>query len=176
MGRLPNPKPILIVDTREKHPFDFDGDDAFDSIEHTKLDQGDYSLKGLEHIVSVERKASANELYTNLSSKPFRDRFYAEAKRLEEKVRFRFIIVEQDLEDVLNPSSYAINTMHRNKFSAYMPPALVLGHLIRFMLEHGIHVIFAGSKAKSLAKKILLAVHDMHLKGNLNDIVGQESQ
>ena len=160
-------KPILLVDTREKTPFDFDGDDAFANIEHVCLKQGDYSLKGLEHLVSIERKASANELYTNLSQKEFRDRFYAEAKRLSEKVKYRFIIVEQDCEDILNPTSYAVNTMHRNKFSPYMPPALVLGHLIRFMLEHDIHVLFAGAKAKSVAKKILLAVHDMYLKGQI---------
>lgn len=167
MGRPPNPKPIVIVDTREQHPWDFEGDDAFEGIEHIKLDQGDYSLKGLEHLVSIERKASANELYTNLSQKEFRERFYAEAKRLAEKVKFRFIIVEQDCDDMLNPASYAVNTLHRNKFSPYMPPALVLGHLIRFMLEHNIHVLFAGAKAKSVAKKILLAVHDMHLKGQV---------
>lgn len=165
MGRPPNPKPILIVDTRERTPFDFDGDDAFESIEHTKLDQGDYSLKGLEHLVSIERKANANELYTNLSSKVFRERFYAEAKRLAEKVKFRFIIVEQECEDVLSPSSYHVNKMGFSKNSQFMPPALVLGHLIRFMLEYNIHVLFAGSKAKSLTKKILLAVHDMQLKG-----------
>jgi ERCC4-type nuclease len=176
VGRPPNPKPILIVDTREQHPFDFDGDEAFEAIEHIKLDQGDYSLKGLEHIVSIERKASANELYTNLSSKTFRERFYAEAKRLEERVKFRFIIVEQDCEDIFNPSSYAVNTMRRNKFSAYMPPAVVLEHLICFMLQHNIHVLFAGNKAKSVAKKILLEVHDMHLKGQFNDIVGKESK
>jgi ERCC4-type nuclease len=170
MGRPPNPKPILIVDTREQHPFDFEGDDAFDSIEHVKLDQGDYSLKGLEHLVSIERKASVNELYTNLSSKPFRDRFYAEAARLAEKVKHRFIIVEQECEDAFNPSSYAVNTMRRNKFSAYMPPALVWGHLIKFMLDHNIHVIFAGTKARSLAKKILLAVHEQHLKDKANDL------
>ncbi len=176
MGRPPNPKPVLIVDTREQHPFDFDGDDAFDSVEHTKLDQGDYSIKGLEHIVSIERKATFNELYTNLSSKPFRDRFYAEAQRLSEKVKFRFIIVEEDCEDMFNPSKYAVNTMGRNKFSAYMPPALVVGHLIRFMVEYNIHVLFAGTKAKSLTKKILLSIHDMHLKGNFNDIVGKVDQ
>jgi ERCC4-type nuclease len=166
MGRPPNPKPTVIIDTREQRPWDFDGVDAFEAIEHTKLDQGDYSLKGLEHLISIERKASANELYTNLSSKPFRERFYAEAKRLQEKVKYRFIIVEQECDDVMNPASYAVNTMNRNRFSPYMPPAIVLGHLITFMLEHNIHVLFAGTKAKSVAKRILLAVHTMHLKEN----------
>jgi ERCC4-type nuclease len=167
MGRPPNPKPILIVDTREQHPFEFDGDDAFESIEHTKLDQGDYSLKGLEHIVSIERKANVNEIYTNLSSQEARTRFYAEAQRLAEKVKFRFIIVEQEFEDAMNPSSYAVNTMHRNKYSPYMPPALVIGNLITFMVKYNIHVMFAGAKAKTMAKKILITIHDMHRKGEL---------
>jgi ERCC4-type nuclease len=161
----PRKKPIVIVDSRERHPFDFEGDDDFESVVHQKLNQGDYSLIGLEHLVVVERKASANEMYMNFSTKEYRDRFYAEAKRLSEQVKYRFIVVEQDCEDILNPTSYAVNTMHRNKFSPYMPPALVMGHLIRFMLEHRIYVLFAGAKAKSVTKKILLAVHDMHLKG-----------
>lgn len=163
-------KPIILVDTREQHPFDFEGDDAFEAIEHTKLDQGDYSIKGLEHIISIERKATMNELYTNLSSKTFRTRFYAEAERLSKDVKYRFIVVEQSCEDAFNPSQYAVNTMHRNKFSKFMPPAIVLDHLITFMLNYNIHVIFAGSRARSITKKILLKVFNEHLKEKSDDL------
>jgi len=44
------PKPVLIQDTREKQPWDFEGDDKFAEVKVQKLDYGDYSLEGLEHV------------------------------------------------------------------------------------------------------------------------------
>lgn len=159
--------PTIIIDTRERLPWDFDGDDAFAAVEHTKLDQGDYSIKGMEHIVSIERKANANELFTNLSQKDHRERIYAEMCRLAGIVKYRFMVIEQNLEDVLSPHSYAVNTMNRNKNSQFMPPALIMQHLMTFMIDYNVHVIFAGSKGKNIAKRLLLQIYELHRKGKL---------
>lgn len=159
--------PILIIDSREKIPWSFEGDDAFEDIIHEKLDQGDYSLAGLEHVVSIERKANGDELYINLYSPEGKERIYAEMCRLAGQVKYRFIIIEQDLQDIMSPNAYRVNTLGKNKRSPYMPPAVVMEHLIKFMIDYGVYVIFAGQKGKSIAKKILLTIYDQYKKGRL---------
>jgi ERCC4-type nuclease len=56
MTTTKNKKPIVLVDSREKFPFDFQSDSEFAGVEHIKLDTGDYSLKGSEHLICIERK------------------------------------------------------------------------------------------------------------------------
>lgn len=62
-------KPTVLVDTREKYPF---ADTFFEpefNIETTKLDTGDYTIKGMDKIFVVERKANWAELYSDFSPK-----------------------------------------------------------------------------------------------------------
>jgi len=160
-------KPKIIVDTREKTPWDFDGDEAFEEVISRKLDAGDYSLEGLEEIVTIERKASADELLNNFMTKTGKNRIYAEMDRMKD-YPFKFIIIEQDLETLMDPKSYYINKLKNRRKrppSPRMPIAIVISNLTTLMLEHGIHVIFAGSRAQNLAKGILLAVYELHRKG-----------
>lgn len=157
-------KPKLLIDTREKTPFSFDGDDDFSSVEYCKIDAGDYTIDGLQGIVSVERKASADELLNNFIEN--KQRIYAEFERMKD-YKLKFIVVEQDLETLMDPKSYYINRAHKNRQSPYMPPAVVLANLIDLMVEHKVAVIFAGSKAAKITKNILLRAYELHQKGKL---------
>src|SRR5687768_15410332 len=60
------PKPTVLVDTREQLPFDFS---LFPNWIGTslryKLDAGDYSILGMEHLLALERK-SLTDLITTL--------------------------------------------------------------------------------------------------------------
>lgn len=156
--------PILIVDTREKTPYDFEGDDDFESIEHIKLDGGDYSLKGMEHLVVIERKANADELFNNFTQN--KDRIYAEFERLRGH-KIKIMMIEQSCEDVMNPNSYYVNKKGLNKRDFKMPVAVVASNLTTLMVEYGVQVIFAGSKARSMTKSILLAAYKQHRQGKL---------
>ena len=156
-------KPTLLVDSREKLPLDFDGCDDFKDIKYIRISEGDYSLEGLEHIVSIERKSSPDELYQNLSTKAKKKRLFAEAERLRTKVKYRFIIVEASLAEVTDPMSYYINKTGRNKYSKMMPPIVVMNNLIEFMTKYGIFVIFADKyNMKFIVKKILLNIYKEH--------------
>jgi ERCC4-type nuclease len=56
--QLKTPRPALVVDTREQHPFDFSRFAAwFGGIQKKALQLGDYSIAGMENICAVERKA-----------------------------------------------------------------------------------------------------------------------
>jgi len=153
--------PILIVDSREKKPWDWDDDPDFTSVVSEKLDAGDYSIKGLETVICIERKRSVDELYMNMFKQENRERLRREMQRFQ-NVKHRFFIVEEDLSDVLDPKSYYVNKAGKNRFSPKMPPAVVMRELIDFMLNYDVHVLFAGSKAQSLAKKLLLQAYNDH--------------
>jgi ERCC4-type nuclease len=161
---MAKPKPKIIVDTREKTPWDWEADDAFEEVIHRKLDGGDYSIEGLEDIIVIERKASADELFLNFSQQ--KKRITAEFERLADH-KHKIIIVEETCEDVLNPERYYVNKKRINKRSPMMPVAVVAKGLNNLMLSYGASVIFGGMKAQSMARGILLAAWELHLKDEL---------
>jgi hypothetical protein len=159
-------KPTLLIDTRERTPFNFDGDEDFAAIEHTKVDAGDYTLDGMQNIITIERKASADELLNNFYEN--KERIMAEFDLMKERgIKHKFIVVEQDLETVMNPQSYYINRSKKNRRSPMVPVAVVMENLTNLMLEHNVHVIFAGSKAAKITKRLLLRAYELHSKGKL---------
>lgn len=113
----------------------------------------------MQHIICIERKSSVDELYTNLFSRKNYERLCREMERFQ-NVKHRFIIIEEDLSRILDPNVYYVNKSGRNKRSPKMPPAVVINKLIEFMLNYDIHVIFAGNKGQSIAKKLLLRAYN----------------
>lgn len=159
-------KPILLIDSREQHPWGFGEDEDFDGVERVKLDAGDYSIKGLEHVVMIERKANQDEIYTNFASKDGKRRLYAEFERAQD-IPFKFIIVESSLEDVMNPQAYFVNKKGINKRHLKMPVAVVTSNLTNLTLQRNVHVIYGGECAASMAKGLLLRVYDLVRLGKL---------
>jgi len=157
-------KPILIVDTREKTPWDFESDDAFSGVLYTKLDGGDYSIQGMENILVVERKATVDELFVNFTKD--RERIRAEFERLKDH-KFRIIVIEETCDDVMNPYKYYVNKKGINKRSPKMPVAVVASGLTNLMLEHNAMVIFGGSRAQAMVRGILLRAWELHQAGKL---------
>lgn len=89
----------IIIDTREQHPFTFQGlesdarGDRRPLIVPTNagtLQSGDYSVKGLEHAVAVERKSMV-DLYGTIGAG--RDRFVRELERLDQ-MEFAAVVIE----------------------------------------------------------------------------------
>lgn len=88
--------PVIIQDTREQKPLIFTGlhirgVSNLDK-EIKKLDEGDYSIAGLESQVFIERK-SAPDLYGTLFQG--RERFERELERVKEKdYKYRYLVIE----------------------------------------------------------------------------------
>lgn len=55
----------IIQDTREKQPFDFSDKENCNRVLVQKIEYGDYSVKGLEHKIFIERKNSVSEWANN---------------------------------------------------------------------------------------------------------------
>jgi ERCC4-type nuclease len=69
--QLRTPKAIVLVDTREQHPFDFARFEGwFAGIERRTLGIGDYSVSGLEDICVVERKDLADLVHSFTVERP----------------------------------------------------------------------------------------------------------
>lgn len=101
---------IIIQDTREQLPLDFKPHQAV--VEVAKLDTGDYSVKGHEADVCVERKSIHDLVNTIIHSKK---RFGREMDRMR-LIAHRVIIVEGTLRDI-----------HLHRYRSMVHPNAVLG-------------------------------------------------
>ena len=97
----------IVIDTREQTPWKFEGiradkKDGFAIIRvntcRGTLKSGDYSLKGYENIISIERKSLA-DLYGTIGQG--RERFEAELERLGKNYYFAAVIVESAFDRAL---------------------------------------------------------------------------
>jgi len=94
------PKPVALIDTREKSPFDFTRFPKWIAEERRqKLDVGDYSVQGMEDLLVLERK-TLTDLITTLMQQ--RSRFFKLCEKLAQ-YRWRALFVEASYEDIKSP-------------------------------------------------------------------------
>jgi ERCC4-type nuclease len=130
----------IIIDTREKRPWNFEG--VRDMCELGTLKTGDYSLKGYEDCIAVERKSLA-DFVGSISTN--RKRFTAEMERAS-KIKHFCVIVEGSYFDLFTGN-------YRSK----LLPQSAIGSAIGIMARYGIPVIMAETReqAKKLCIKFL---------------------
>lgn len=154
----------IIKDTREQEGYTFE---PSSSRYHTckgmvvqKLDTGDYSLEGLEDKVCIERKASVVELANNVGHD--QARFLREIQRMSD-FRYKFIVLEFSLSDLMNfPEGTNIPEEDWSKLK--VTNKFMLKMIMEFQMNHGIHVLFCGSKknAKWAVLSILKRVNEKY--------------
>ncbi len=139
---------IVLIDTREKLPFQF-GDDV-DTVK-TKLEVGDYSLKGLEHLVSIERKSLDDFINSTIHNKRRFKHNLIDLSRMEHKA----IVVEASLRDVF---------MHRYKSKTHNQA--VFGIVAAISGKWKIPVFFWENHAyaQMMVEKYLKSVWDYYAK------------
>lgn len=131
----------IIRDTRERKKKGW----YFDKYLEHKLEEGDYTIAGLEGIFVIERKGSSSEFYKNLVEERFDD----ELKRLE-SYRWSFVVLEFELRDlVLFPWNSGIPKRLWPRLR--MKPAFLLQRLNDFQLQYKTKFIFAGKHGKEIA-------------------------
>ena len=120
----------VIVDTREQSPFHFLNIDPFKIVPlwQTALKTGDYSLRGYEDRVTIERKSIPDFLGSITSG---RDRFEREFERMS-KMEFAAVVIEGELSDVLEYS----------RAKTRIKTDSILGTLDSWRVRYGVHFIF----------------------------------
>jgi hypothetical protein len=141
----------IIVDTREQQPWTFDNY----AKAHKKLDTGDYSIEGLEHLLTIERKKSSSEFATNIVESRFKD----VVMRLSQ-FKYSFLLLEFDLQDLL---IYPIGSTVPKRMwdKVKITPSFLIKNIIELQLNHNIKVMFCGSasNAEKIAEFIFKKIH-----------------
>lgn len=150
----------IIRDTREKQGkgWQFRASANCDGVEVIKLDVGDYSVKGLEDVLMIERK-TVGDLWGTLGNMTSYKRFQREMERAKNHP-YKFLIIEGTLADIdrgYNWSKVPSNNIHAK--------------LVSLQVKHNLHVIFAGrqDRARKYVRRILAKFYEYYGKGLLNE-------
>lgn len=135
---------VAVQDTREQKPYTL----PCPTIRKA-LKTGDYSIEGMEHRITLERK-QIGELFGCFGRE--RDRWRREWIRMAQ-MEFAAVIIEGNLEDVLCGDS-----------RSSVPPSVVIGSLVSWAVRYGVSVWFAGDRARaqSLVLALLSNFHRHH--------------
>jgi len=92
------PKPIVLVDTREREPFLLYANHRnwIGGERRATMKTGDYTVEGMETILSLERKSLADVVACTVT---YRRRFLAACERFS-WFRWKAILVEATFEDI----------------------------------------------------------------------------
>lgn len=143
----------VIIDTREQQPWAF----KEHAVANRKLDTGDYSIEGLEHLLCIERKKSASEFANNIVESRFKD----VVMRMSQ-LKYSFLLLEFDLEDLLiYPIGSTVPKRMWDKIR--ITPAFLLKNILELQLKHNIIVYFCGDSdnAEKMAAYILKKIFYM---------------
>lgn len=134
MKLLPAEMPLdaitVLIDTRETQPYEF----PVFKTQRATLPTADYSILGLEHVVAIERKASADELAACCGRE--RDRFDREIQRLL-AYPVRALVIEADWTDI-----EAANW--RSRLNSKQVGASLVSWIVR-----GVPVVMAGNRERA---------------------------
>jgi ERCC4-type nuclease len=145
MARKSYSKFTIIRDSREKDGcgWKFRASANCDGMEVKKLETGDYSIKGYENLIMIERK-TLSDLWATLTFG--RERFMREMDRAL-AYPIRYLIIEGTLRDVDNGIRYSQVT-----------PEFIHSSLTSLEVKYGVHVIFTDTRtdvAQAYVRKLL---------------------
>lgn len=157
------PPYMVVKDTREQDGYYFKEYTPCAGMIEEKLDTGDYSIKGLEDKICIERKGCVEELAINLGSKKYA--FLNEIERMS-KIPHKFLVLEFSLEDLIKfPEETRIPI--KNKASVKITGKYMLKCLVEFQIYNDIQVLFCGNKYSAFiaVNSILKRINEMYTIG-----------
>jgi DNA excision repair protein ERCC-4 len=126
--------PTVLVDTREQNPWKFDGRSV--RLKPMTLRFGDYSVQGMQGLVSVERK-SVEDLFLTMTKGL--ERFERELDRARGAgVQFMAVVVEGDVQRVSLGSRWS-----------WAQPDRVVQQLYRSCLRRGVAPYFCSGRIEA---------------------------
>lgn len=144
----------VIVDTREQMAWEF----GAHTTSRRKLDTGDYSIEGLEHLLTIERKQSVAEIATNITEK----RFPGFLDRMSQ-IPHRFMLFEFDLQDVYD---FPVGSdIPKSKWDRLRVKGnYILKYITLMQTNYGIQIVFCGDSdnAEKMAVRIMRTVYEKY--------------
>lgn len=128
------PKPVVLIDTREKYPFDFSRFPNWIAQSKSRaLKAGDYSMEGMEELLILERKTLTDLITTVIQQ---RTRFFRQCEKMS-KYRWKALMVEANYEDIKTPYD-------QDEYNTLAHPNAVSGTLDALEARFGIPVIYTS--------------------------------
>ncbi|HPM09149.1 MAG TPA: ERCC4 domain-containing protein [Paludibacter sp.] len=128
------PKPIVLIDTRERYPFDFSRFNNWIGGQYSlALKAGDYSVEGMETLLILERKTLSDLITTVIQH---RARFFKQCEKMS-KYRWKALLVEAGYEEIKTPYD-------QDEYNTLAHPNAVSGTLDALEARFGIPVIYAS--------------------------------
>ena len=146
--QLKTPRPVVLVDTREQHPFEFTRFEGwFAGVEKRALKLGDYSVAGLEDVCAVERKDLSDLVHScTVDRTAFIHRLRLMAKRPH-----RLLVITSALSQVKSPYSHSM--IDPNRIMQFLIAALA-----------GLQVPFVCSETHELGEELVGSyLYQVHL-------------
>lgn len=131
---------IIIVDSREKTPLYFRKSSTLEDVVVEKLDAGDYSIKGYEDKIAIERK-SPNDLFGTLGKG--HKRFKKELERAKDYDYF-CILVECSLTTVLNKE-------FEGAHYCQMLGDTIVQIAYTLKMKYGVDIVFCNGKSEAVS-------------------------
>jgi len=147
----------IIVDTREQQPWHFQSFANVVTISQ-KLDTGDYTLKGFEDVLCIERKMSVPELAKNIIEK----RFTKELERMSD-FHHSFLILEFDYKHIDNfPNGCGLPQKVKSKIR--ITPQFIMKRLAEIQVNYDVHILPCSHKlyAENVAMNIMKRVREKY--------------
>ena len=143
---------IILSDTSEKMPWDFSIYAHCTGQERANLNTGDYTLKGFEHLLCIERKRNTGEIAINLGSK-FKQ-FNAEFERMG-SFQHKYLICEFPFDDLLVfPERSGIPKKSWSKLR--INGKFLASRLTKLCEEVGVELIFCSDREE--AQRMALSI------------------
>ena len=130
----------IIVDTREQKPYTFDCFTNVRAIKN-KLRFGDYSVKGFEYDIVVERKTLADYIQSITNN---RERFIRELVEISKRYLQSAVVVEGNFNDIIGIRDSSGHSYLENHPG--VNPSSLLGTTLSIQCNLGIPVFFAGDR------------------------------
>ena len=136
---------IIIIDTREQLPLDFSIYPDV-NVERATLKTGDYSLKGYENQITIERKS----LSDFVGCVGFgRERFKKELERMRD-YDFSAVIIESSLSMIISEIWQCKNLMSKMRYGH------ILGAISAWRVEFNVHFILAENRINEASEIVRL--------------------
>ncbi len=156
-------RPVVLRDSREQpgHGFTFPAGPDFGGTEVVALPTGDYTMKGYEHLLCIERKGSVSEIATNFTE----DRFFRELDRME-AFPHPILLCEFSWSDVLAWPRYS--GLPKSAWSKVkISGAYLASCLTTVFVRRKIHVLLVGKTAgericRSIFKRTIEEYGQLH--------------
>jgi len=148
----------ILKDDREKQGWDkkFLGYDF--EIIRTRLLTGDYTISGMNELVTIERKRDWQEIAQNISTHKNRQNFIKLLRRMQ-YFPVRMFIVHDHISKIMRSQMYC----------EHVTGEVLIAWLSNIVLEYGIPVLPVGGPltAAPIVRKVLKTIHDYHKSGRL---------